>query len=154
MGYGIIHANAVIVQTNTAQDGGIDLIVQRNGLSGDRGKLAAEFLLLRIGQGYGGNCRYGQDAVILIVVTHIAFAAVGEMADIAVFRKDLQEIQQIGVYLIPEALVQDLAALCLGQGGGSQQPDKIRFGTEAFIQHLQLLQDLMGQMFILCQLQN
>ncbi len=49
MGHGVIQALTVIVQADTAQDCGINAIVERDRLSGDLAQLSCELLLLRRG---------------------------------------------------------------------------------------------------------
>ena len=103
MGHGVIQALTVIVQADTAQDCGINAIVERDRLSGDLAQLSCELFLLRRGESYGGDGRHLQNAVIPVVQFGKSVTAVGKVADIAPFRQDFHKIQNIGMHRAAEA---------------------------------------------------
>ena len=83
--------------------GELNAIVERDRLSGDLAQLSCELLLLRRGEGYGGDGRHLQNAVIPVVQFGKSVTAVGKVADIAPFRQDFHKIQNIGMHRATEA---------------------------------------------------
>ena len=126
--------------------------MERDRLSGDLAQLSCELLLLRRGEGYGGDGRHLQNAVIPVIQFGKSVTAVGKVADIAPFRQDFHKIQNIGMHRAAEAGVQNPAPLRFGKAGVGEQTDKIRLFTEAFLQDGQLLPDFPGQPLVLCKL--
>ena len=103
---------------------------------------------LTVRQCHGGDGGYPHDAVVLIKVSGVSLTAIAEVAHVALFRENFQEIQHIGVHLAPEAVVQNLAAFRLGQAGRGEQPDKFRLLAKAAAQSGQLPTDLLGEVFL------
>ena len=139
-------------QQAAAQTGGIDPVFQQNGLAGQAGQLLSQGLELGFRQGNRGNCPDAQNIVVFVVKPCIGFAAMGEVVHIALFGEDFQEVQHILVDFPPKTVIQDLAALLLGNGVAAEQLDKAGLLTKAFVQSLQLLQDALLQALALGQL--
>ena len=126
--------------------------MQVDGFAGDARKLLRQRLCLRRSQCHGGDSGDRQNVMILVVAGTVGSHAIRKMLGVAFFREDLQKIKQIGMQLPTKAAVQNTAALGFAEIGGGQKPQKIRLCTETFVQNLQLLQDLLIQPFVSCQI--
>ena len=89
-----------------------------------------------------------QNTIVLIVMFGVGITAVREIAHIALFGENLQEIQKIAVNLTTEAVVQNLAAFLLGHIGGGKQANKIGIFTETLRKNCQFSQQRLGELLL------
>ena len=151
MGNRIIQTLAVVIQADTAQNRGVDQIMQLDLLGGRPGELVCQFGRLLFAQGDGSDGGDGQNAIVAVLLIFKGLEAVVKMLHVTLFSEDLQEVQHIGLNLSTEAVIENLAAFLLGEIGRGKQTDIVGVLTEALGQNGQFSQQLLGELLLLRQ---